>query len=141
MYRPTVRYDEVFRDYVDTLFQVTHLDRNQIMRAALFAAAFSDEFKALLEPYQKDDVPLPSPPWSLEQYGFWLEQCPKVKREERDVNVNSERERKDTKTSGVNRRREAETQIRRIGPAARRERAIPSQSIRVTGGGISFTLD
>ncbi len=36
MYRPTVRYDDVFKEYIDSLFHATHLDRNQIIRAALF---------------------------------------------------------------------------------------------------------
>ncbi|NGY76296.1 hypothetical protein F6Y02_07940 (plasmid) [Bacillus megaterium] len=34
-YRPTVRYHSIYRTYVDSLFQATELDRNQIMRCAL----------------------------------------------------------------------------------------------------------
>lgn len=91
MYRPTVRYDEVFKSYVDSWFHATHLDRNQILRAALFAAAYSKEFHEILKPYMKD-VPPPSPTWGMDQEQFWLEQSPKieakgptVKREERNV--------------------------------------------------------
>jgi hypothetical protein len=86
MYRPTVRYDDIFREYVDTLFYATSLDRNQIIRAALFAAAYSKEFQNLLEPYKKKDVPLPSPLWKLEQQCFWLEQRPKLKRLDGEIN-------------------------------------------------------
>lgn len=79
MYRPTVRYDDVFRDYVDALFHSTQLDRNQILRGALFSAAHSNKFLALLEPYKKKDVPMPSPKWPLNDDRYWMEQCPKIK--------------------------------------------------------------
>lgn len=80
MYRPTVRYDDIFREYVDSLFHATDLDRNQIIRAALFAAAHSEKFQNLLQPHQKKDVPLPSPLWKLDQNCYWLEQRPQLKR-------------------------------------------------------------
>ena len=86
VYRPTIRYDEVFKSYVDALFQATHLDRNQIIRAALFTAVHSKEFHRLLKPYQKGDVPLPSPLWSLEQNSLWLHQSSKSKMDVKDVN-------------------------------------------------------
>jgi hypothetical protein len=89
LYRPTVRYDDVYKDYVDELFHATHLDRNQILRAALFSAPFSDEFKALIENYRKKDVPLPDPKWSLIHGEYWLEQCPKAKREEVEEKINN----------------------------------------------------
>lgn len=79
MYRPTVRYDDIFREYVDSLFHATNLDRNQIIRAALFAAAHSKKFQNLLKPHQKKDVPLPSPLWKLDQNCYWLEQQPQLK--------------------------------------------------------------
>ena len=44
MYRPTVRYDDIYRTYVDRLFKATKLDRNQILRCALFAAAYNHQF-------------------------------------------------------------------------------------------------
>ncbi len=56
MYRPTVRYDEAFWDYVNALLHATNLDRNQILRAALFTAAYSREFHELLRPYREKDV-------------------------------------------------------------------------------------
>lgn len=143
MYRPTVRYDEVFRIYVDALFHATHLDRNQLIRAALFAAAHSKEFQGLLKPYQKGDVPLPSPPWSLEQNSFWREQCPKIKAEGEDVNADFTRTREAEKNNEDPSRPTPATgkQHRHIGPAARRERAVSSQSIKVSGGRISFTFN
>jgi hypothetical protein len=53
VYRPTVRYSPVFKDYVDSVFRATTLDRNQIIRAALYTAAHSMEFQELLKQYQK----------------------------------------------------------------------------------------
>jgi|UPI0007798B86 hypothetical protein len=75
MYRPTVRYPDVYKFYVDDLFKSSSLDRNQIMRLALFTAAYSEELRAAIKPYLHKDVPLPSPPWKLHQDGLWLEFC------------------------------------------------------------------
>lgn len=72
MYRPTVRYDDIYRTYVDDLFRATKLDRNQIFRCALFAAAYNHQFLALMNRYKKDDVPLPSPQWSHSSHQLWL---------------------------------------------------------------------
>jgi hypothetical protein len=52
MYRPTVRYADCYQQYVDKVFQSTHLDRNQIIRAALFTAAYSEEFLKLMRQNQ-----------------------------------------------------------------------------------------
>ena len=71
MYRPTVRYPDVFKDYVDALFSKTKLDRNQIFRLALFAAAHSREFHAILKKYSFGDVPLPPPEWTLNDDACW----------------------------------------------------------------------
>jgi hypothetical protein len=59
VYRPTVRYAPEFREYVDAVFRATTLDRNQIIRAALFAAAYSKEFQDILLKFKRKDVPLP----------------------------------------------------------------------------------
>lgn len=89
MYRPTVRYHEAFRDYVDGLFQSTHLDRNQIIRAALFTAAHSPGFLRLMNENKKGDVLLPSPVWQLSDSRLWMEQNPNIEKREGDVsNVN-----------------------------------------------------
>lgn len=87
MYRPTVRYDEIFREYVDKLFHSCHLDRNQIIRCALFAAAHSEEFQELIKPFSKKDVPLPSPVWELSESWYWMEQRSVIKERGKDVNV------------------------------------------------------
>ena len=143
MYRPTVRYDDVFRDYVDSLFHATHLDRNQIIRAALFAAAHSKEFQKILKPYQKGDVPLPSPHWRAEQHRFWLEQCPTIKGEGGDVNASNEREGEVNKTAAaVGGRGSTSKEIRRVGPVEGRTREIPSQRIHIKNqGGITLTIN
>lgn len=90
-YRPTVRYADIFRDYVDSLFHTTTLDRNQIIRGALFSAALSEEFQELLKPYKKKDTPLPSPLWCPDQHEIWLTQCPEINGGSKDVNPNDER--------------------------------------------------
>jgi len=87
VYRPTVRYAPVFRDYVNDVFKETHLDRNQIIRLALFVAAHTKEFRDVLTDYKKKDVLLPSPSWRLSDHHYWLEQCPVIEREGRDVNA------------------------------------------------------
>lgn len=76
MYRPTVRYADVFKEYVEFLYEATSLDRNQIIRAALFTAAHTNEFQQLLSHYQRRDVSLPSPDWGLDQHSLWMEQNP-----------------------------------------------------------------
>jgi hypothetical protein len=143
MYRPTVRYDDVFRDYINNLFHATHLDRNQLIRGALFAAAQSKEFQTLLKPYQKKDVPLPSPLWKAEQHCFWMEQSPKIKGEGGDVNANNDRAGAFNKDSRTVEGRAIHSQgVRRIGPTEGRPGAIPSQRISIKEqGGISFTVN
>ena len=73
-YRPTVRYPDVYKDYVEKVFQATTLDRNQIIRLALFVAAHSEEYKAILKKYRTADVPLPHPDWGKVEDRYWLEQ-------------------------------------------------------------------
>lgn len=143
MYRPTVRYDDVFRDYVDSLFRATHLDRNQIIRGALFAAAHSEEFQKLLEPYKKGDVPLPSPLWKVHQDGYWLEQSPQIKGEGKDVNVNLERTGTVKEAIGTTKGRgNPSEEIRRLRAPERPSGEIPSKRIAIKEqGGISFTFN
>ncbi|MBT2655339.1 hypothetical protein J7E81_08820 [Bacillus sp. ISL-18] len=138
VYRPTVRYDDVFKTYVDALFHATHLDRNQIIRAALFTAAHSKEFHNLLKQYQKGDVPLPSPPWSLDQNSLWQQQSSKINTGRMDVT------REQTKVEKIIKDHE---NTMRLVPEIEKNRKIrfeqaknPSAPIKVTGG-LVFTLD
>lgn len=73
-YRPTVRYNNIYRTYVNALFRTTTLDRNQIIRCALFAAAYNNRFLELMSHYKKGDIPLPSPLWQDSDHKLWLEQ-------------------------------------------------------------------
>lgn len=59
MYRPTVRYSDIYKTYVDEIFHATRLDRNQIIRCALFTAAHNPLFLTLINTFKKSDVPLP----------------------------------------------------------------------------------
>ena len=100
MYRPTVRYNNVYRTYVDDIFKATSLDRNQIFRLALFTAAYNPKFIEMLEQYQRKDVPLPSPHWSHSMHHIWLEQDIEI-REGEDNNDHIERERETSSSSKI----------------------------------------
>lgn len=95
-YRPTVRYHAIYRTYVDSLFQATELDRNQIMRCALFTAAHNPIFLALMNQYKINDVPLPSSPWQPSSHPLWMEQEPHI--EEKGGGGYDDLERKGTST-------------------------------------------
>ena len=51
-YRPSVRYSEAYEKYVKAVDESTHLDRNQIIRLALFIAGHSSEYQSILEKYK-----------------------------------------------------------------------------------------
>ncbi|MBH9965597.1 hypothetical protein [[Bacillus] enclensis] len=85
MYRPTVRYSEVYRDYVDQVFHATTLDRNQIVRLALFIAAHSEEYQAILADHLRSETSsLPSAKWRPDQAILWREQEPAIVEEDED---------------------------------------------------------
>lgn len=72
VYRPTVRYDDRFRDYVEDCFHATKLDRNQIIRLGLFLLPYSEEGANILRRHAVG--PLPSPKWEIGEHGVWLVQ-------------------------------------------------------------------
>ncbi|MFC0561460.1 hypothetical protein [Halalkalibacter alkalisediminis] len=74
MYRPTVRYEDVYKEYVENVFNATHLDRSQIIRAALFIAGHTEQFSRIVDPYLKRGMSLPSPLWEEEDEELWLNQ-------------------------------------------------------------------
>ncbi|GAE27117.1 hypothetical protein JCM9140_3233 [Halalkalibacter wakoensis JCM 9140] len=74
MYRPTVRYDDAYKQYVENVFNSTHLDKSQIIRAALFIAGHTEQFSRIVEPYLKKGMSLPVPLWSEGQDELWLNQ-------------------------------------------------------------------
>src|SRR5690606_36358118 len=88
MYRPTIRCSDVYKNYLDSLTDVTGLDRNQLIRLALFSAPFSKLFIAQLE-QKANDVTLPHPTWEVFHHELWMEQDPKIKKRGDDVNVKS----------------------------------------------------
>ncbi|MBT2281671.1 hypothetical protein J7E51_27845 [Priestia megaterium] len=100
MYRPTVRYSDIYRTYIDDIFKATSLDRNQIFRLALFTAAYNPRFIELLEQHQKKDVPLPSPQWTHSMHHIWLEQDIDIKEGESN-NDYIERERETSSSSKI----------------------------------------
>ncbi len=80
MYRPTVRYSDIYKTYVDEIFHATRLDRNQIIRCALFTAAHNPLFLTLINTFKKSDVPLPSALWTDNHHVLWLEQDIKIEK-------------------------------------------------------------
>jgi hypothetical protein len=84
VYRPSVRYAEAYEKYVKELDESTHLDRNQIIRLALFMAAHSQEYQSILEKYKKPGVSLPQPCWEQDDDRLWKNQnyIPKQKKQE-----------------------------------------------------------
>jgi hypothetical protein len=133
MYRPTVRYADVYRDYVSDVFHATNLDRNQIIRLALFVAANSPEYNAILRQYQKDDVSLPRPKWHPNQSPLWMEQEPIGIEEGGTSNVIDGRKAGAGPVVDVSR-------AGAPGTDTRREGAIREGVIKTTGG-ISFSFD
>lgn len=79
LYRPTIRCSDVYRTYVNQLFHATWLDRNQIIRCALFTAAYNPYFLELMNEYKKHDVTPPPPLWSRSDHDIWMEQDAGVK--------------------------------------------------------------
>ncbi|MGV7002526.1 hypothetical protein ACWA2C_28210 [Priestia megaterium] len=151
MYRPTVRYADEYKTYIDELFRSTTLDRNQILRCALFAAAHSKEFHQIISHFQRKDVPTPSPGWSLGDWRWWRFQDVK-KVEGMDVNALNSGKTSDEKNGtagdagrGSYPKRNEPLQGTPI-PRASQGRIRPVASkggmdvIRGTGGGITIKL-
>ncbi|MGJ9383255.1 hypothetical protein [Salipaludibacillus sp. CF4.18] len=83
MYRPTVRMDDVYRDWVESVQESTGLDRAQIIRLAIYAAPFSDVFKEQISQRKQGDTTLPPPAWErVSDGGAWRNST--WKREERE---------------------------------------------------------
>ncbi|PWA05484.1 hypothetical protein DCC39_18025 [Pueribacillus theae] len=73
MYRPTVRYDDVYKKYVNDVFHATNLDRNQIIRLALFLLPHTKEGQEFLSQHLKKDFSLPSARWMVNDGWLWME--------------------------------------------------------------------
>lgn len=71
IYRPTVRYDKVFGEYVNELFHVSTLDRNEIIRLALFTAPLGALFRSKVELYLNNGAAFPAPPWTPQMIHLW----------------------------------------------------------------------
>lgn len=71
IYRPTVRYASVYRDYVNDLFHSTTLDRNQIIRLALFCAPLSALFRSKIEAHLKTGETFQTAPWVPKDADLW----------------------------------------------------------------------
>jgi hypothetical protein len=133
VYRPTVRYSDVYKEHINSLFHSTTLDRNQILRLALHVAAHSDQFNQILSRYKRGDVPLSSPVWKLDSPGLWMDNTLEETEEGKDVNDNIKEENETTRVIELDSRiyekgYRCESQIKG------RERQIPTRTIRNQGG-------
>lgn len=124
----------MYKDYVDAIFFATHLDRNQIIRAALFAAAHSPEFLKLMEKNKRGDVPLPSSKWGLDQAELWRDQNPRLEEKEGDVSVKGRKDKNDNGDLGREQQKESSEELRRQRENERRIREIQP------GGGIKIRI-
>ncbi|AST92990.1 hypothetical protein BC6307_17845 [Sutcliffiella cohnii] len=120
VYRPTVRYHEYFRKYVDDLFSLTSLDRSQIIRAALFTAAYSNDFKNLMKQYLKnEEAVIPFPSWKRTEKKYWLEMNPETYGE--------------ISTADVEKVLEQEKAVARIQKTAEGGRDVPTPAVDTKG--------
>lgn len=72
MYRPTVRMDESYRQFVENVFHASILDRNQIVRLALFSAPFSGLFRSKVEQNLSGGArECPGALWTPKQSELW----------------------------------------------------------------------
>ncbi|TYS88981.1 hypothetical protein [Rossellomorea aquimaris] len=139
MYRPTVRYAEIYKTYIEEVFHATTLDRNQIIRLALFVAANSPEYNAILSEYKYADVLLPRPKWSPNQSALWQSQEPTEMEEGGTSHVIDGREASFSEVVDVSRAGAAGATTQ--GENTRREGSIREGVIKATGGSISFALN
>ncbi|MGN7943203.1 hypothetical protein [Virgibacillus sp. 6R] len=144
VYRPTVRYADEFKKYVDDLFHATTLDRNQIIRAALFSAAFSPNFESLLKKYKKADALLPLPKWNADQHGYWLDRNPPKQEGGKDVNAINTRTRSVkgiVETDSIIRVTKETNSIGCESSITRREGEVSAKRTRITNqGGITIKI-
>lgn len=72
VYRPSVRYDARYKDFVDRIKEVTDLDGAQIIRLALFVAANNPAFVGKIKEYGRDGFKMPMPKWNRKDDNMWL---------------------------------------------------------------------
>lgn len=133
MYRPTVRYSDVYKEHINSLFHSTTLDRNQILRLALHVAAHSDHFNQILSRYKRGDLPLSSPVWKLDSPGLWMDNTLEETEGGKYVNEIQQEEVKETRVVESISRTDDKEQHRRKLQTEGRERQIPTR-IRNQGG-------
>jgi hypothetical protein len=72
IYRPSVRYDARYKDFVDRIKEGTNLDGAQIIRLALFVAASNPSFVNKLKEYSDREFKMPMPKWNRKDDNMWL---------------------------------------------------------------------
>ncbi|MGJ9381822.1 hypothetical protein [Salipaludibacillus sp. CF4.18] len=130
MYRPTIRMDDAFKEWLEQVAKETGFNVNQLIRLAIFSAPFSAVFTAQLQKASETDVSLSPPPWDrLSDGGPW--RWKEWKREEKGVDVYAESEQEGTEIVIESVRNvepgepERESDVRNAASSERREREVP----------------
>ncbi|MDW4511682.1 hypothetical protein R7236_25400 [Priestia megaterium] len=152
VYRTTLRCSDIYRTYLDKLFQSTSLDRTQIIRCALFTAPSNPQFLDLMQQFQyrhQDDIAPPSfDLWHFSDHYLWLEQDPIIKERERlqdDVSQRKDSSPINAKYFGSPRNSESLSIKKETDQQYRRQQSITGSSrqvssIRSSNGGIKLDL-
>lgn len=125
MYRPTVRMDNCYKEWIEEVVKETGLDRNQVIRLALFSAPFSNTFKEQINSRKDFDVNLPSPTWREDSDGGpWRRSEWKKEKRGDDVSARIEQKRTESiiKSDGIVEPRETKRQSDVTGNTTRNER-------------------
>ncbi|HHY72310.1 MAG TPA: hypothetical protein GX497_03615 [Bacillus bacterium] len=102
MWRPALRCDSTYKNYIDSLHENTILDKNQIMRLMMFVAAHSEDFIQIITEYKRDGVTkLPLVPWQSWEDALWLNQTYKSKQSTAINNIIENKEIAVKKIDGV----------------------------------------
>lgn len=128
-YRPTVRYDLKFKQYVDQLCETTGLNQNQILKLALYVLNESDEGIMILEAFanegKESEVMLPQPVWNIiDDWYLWLGSDEQEREREEMVMKIKKRIGEETRK---HKRREGEPTTKK----KRREDEAPRKALRV----------
>lgn len=72
MYRPTVRMDDLFKEWAGDMTGVSTLTVAQVFRLALVIGGESERFRDVVSQYLKEGEALPSPKWEgVEKWLWW----------------------------------------------------------------------
>jgi len=84
MYKPTVRMSDCYRGWLDDMVKYTRLDKNQLIRLALFHAPYNKDFITEVEiASRRNSGALPRPAWTKRDRQIWKEQSAEPEQRQR----------------------------------------------------------